>query len=217
MWSNIKNISSRLKEVIIEEVDETGQEVERDNEDILRALKSENDYYNNVNNEEIQIENTIEDVETDGSVESYYSKGMEENNKDTASTERISPAFLKPGNEQFKYESFLRLRNMLYLCLLLKKNPSIHVYRHHYLEEIKRRDRAANRSKVETSGDFFTERYDKLMKKLNFKMWRDKKTSNNDTATTDTKEEIDNASYSRKNVNSASRDYNRPRIRKSSI
>lgn len=40
---------------------------------------------------------------------------------------------IKNWNPDFQFRSFLRLRNLLYLCLMLKSNPSLRKLRHHYL------------------------------------------------------------------------------------
>ena len=40
---------------------------------------------------------------------------------------------IRKSNPNFQYASFLRLRNMIFLCLLLKTNPSLRKFRHHYL------------------------------------------------------------------------------------
>ena len=40
---------------------------------------------------------------------------------------------IKNWNPEFKFRSFLRLRNLLYLCLMLKSNPSLRKLRYHYL------------------------------------------------------------------------------------
>lgn len=56
---------------------------------------------------------------------------------------------LKQFNMDFKYESFLRLRNILYLCLLLEKNPSLRQYRHHYLVALKQKELEAKKVRTE--------------------------------------------------------------------
>ncbi len=40
---------------------------------------------------------------------------------------------IKKSNPHFKYEQFLRLRNMIFLCLMLKRNESLRKLRYHYL------------------------------------------------------------------------------------
>ena len=73
-----------------------------------------------------------------------------------------------PANINFEYKSFLRLRNIIYLALLLRKNPSLRKYRFHYLQEMKRRE-AAMKSRVQSSSELFNEKFEKLKQKLN---WR---------------------------------------------
>ena len=72
---------------------------------------------------------------------------------------------VKTGNLDFKYTSFLRLRNLIFLCLLLRKNPSLKQYRQHYLLQVKKDEEKANKNKPNQS---FTEFYEeKLAKKFN--------------------------------------------------
>jgi hypothetical protein len=145
------------------------------NEDIVMSLEAENEYYNNINDAEleaagVQVNANNDNDDDDESVESCINRGENKlpQSMDNASIYTLNPRMIKNSNEQFKYESFLRLRNVFYLCLLLKKNPSLRLYRHHYIEEVKKREKAANRSKVQSKSNFFSERYERLLRKLNF-------------------------------------------------
>lgn len=119
------------------------------NDDLIRTMGEENDYINI--NEDDEVSLGVRSQATD------------------ASAGARSQVTIKKGNDQFKYESFLRLRNIFYLCLLLKKNPTLQTYRYHYLQEVKRRDLASNRSKVESSSNFISMQYERLKIKLNLK------------------------------------------------
>lgn len=75
-------------------------------------------------------------------------------------------------NEHFEYKSFLRLRNIFYLALLLRKNPSLCKYRYHYLQEVKRREMSKKsriQSKTELFNEMFNEKYEKIKQKINWK------------------------------------------------
>lgn len=67
---------------------------------------------------------------------------------------------IKLTNRSFKYEKFLRLRNLLFLCLVLNKNPSLKKYRFHYLESMRKVYQNAKDSCVETKSDFLTRKLD---------------------------------------------------------
>jgi hypothetical protein len=71
-------------------------------------------------------------------------------NNDSSQTMRI-----KKGNEHFKYSSFLRLRNLIFLCLLLKKNPTLRKFRYHYLKEQAEKHRRNNLPHSESLGQYF--------------------------------------------------------------
>ncbi len=48
---------------------------------------------------------------------------------------------IKRSNPDFNYKSFLRLRNLFFLCLMLKSNPILRKFRHHYLVQKAKEDR----------------------------------------------------------------------------
>ncbi|CAF0841611.1 unnamed protein product [Brachionus calyciflorus] len=74
-----------------------------------------------------------------------------------------------PENKfHFKYESFLRLRNLIFLSLLLNKNPALRKYRYHYLNRVKQEEiDDPNYSNVETA-EAFIKRWGKFKKKFEF-------------------------------------------------
>lgn len=72
------------------------------------------------------------------------------------SPNQINPEFqrqtshkIKGSNPDFNYSSFLRLRNLFYLCLLLKANPSLRKFRHHYLANLSKKEFQKNFQEVE--------------------------------------------------------------------
>ena len=77
----------------------------------------------------------------------------------------------KKANDSFKYKSFLRLRNMIFLCLLLRKNPSLQRYRLHYLEVVRKEEREKLKEKSnQTAGEFLEEHFVKKFKTLKKKI-----------------------------------------------
>jgi hypothetical protein len=56
----------------------------------------------------------------------------------------------KKNNPDFNYQSFLRLRNLFYLCLVLKNNPGLRKFRHHYLHSMAKRTDYKQVVEVET-------------------------------------------------------------------
>lgn len=86
--------------------------------------------------------------------------------------ERKEPARTSGRNENFEYKSFLRLRNIIYLALMLRKNPSLRKYRFHYLVEVKKREEA-RRSRVQSSNELFNEMFSQRLEKFKQKIsWR---------------------------------------------
>ena len=143
-----------------------------------------------------QIEEEVEKVEeVEEDIAAYY----EENNEDSDDEYEddyenvgspVDPNDLEvlnraPANINFEYKSFLRLRNIIYLALLLRKNPSLRKYRFHYLQEMKRRE-AAMKSRVQSSGELFNEKFEKLKQKLNWRNFNLFKSSSTGTSSTDT-------------------------------
>jgi hypothetical protein len=81
-----------------------------------------------------------------------------------------SDQLIKPENESFNYKSFIRLRNLICLCLLLRKNPSLVKYRMHYLMKAKEEEEKLNKYKVQSFSEFYNQtinkNYEKLKKKI---------------------------------------------------
>jgi hypothetical protein len=151
------------------------------NEDIVMTLEAENDYYNNINENEVTATTSnadlppsittgssqCDDEDDVSSVESNVlnrGENKQPQSMDNASVYTLNPRIVKHSNDQFKYESFLRLRNVFYLCLLLKKNPSLRLYRHHYIEEVKKQE-----SKVQPKMSFFNDSFERFKRKMNWK------------------------------------------------
>ena len=86
--------------------------------------------------------------------------------------EKKEPARTSGRNENFEYKSFLRLRNIIFLALMLRKNPSLRKYRFHYLVEAKKREEA-RRSRVQSSNELFNEMFSQRLEKFKQKIsWR---------------------------------------------
>ena len=86
-------------------------------------------------------------------------------------SEPTSQHVIKQPNTNFKYTSFLRLRNMMFLCLLLKKNPSLRKYRQHYLLEMQRRQEIEmKKMRNQSFNEFYNERFKKFTNKINLKI-----------------------------------------------
>lgn len=64
---------------------------------------------------------------------SFYQNDNLESEDDVPTLTRQESIMIKKSNPNFQYSSFLRLRNLFYLCLLLKNNPGLRKFRHHYL------------------------------------------------------------------------------------
>jgi hypothetical protein len=147
-------------------------------------INNENNYYN-------ESDDTFDDVfeVNDDSMTNGLAADISKPNYD-----------IKTGNSDFKFESFLRLRNIFYLCLMLKKNPSLRMYRRHYLEEIRKRE-AAQFHKVQTSSQFFSENLERLLIKIKAKnrassskkqLVQPYETSTTNTNANDTDDELNN-------------------------
>ena len=74
------------------------------------------------------------------------------------------PQPIKSANKYFQYSSFLRLRNMMYLCLLLKSNPSLRKLRYHYLVRLSQTIKPA--VEVQTFGQFWDKKIGKRIEKI---------------------------------------------------
>lgn len=142
-------------EVIDEDEDET----------VPRKTKSElidDDYDENIN-EINQYEDQIDEEDED------EDEILEEEEEEE---ERKEPARTSGRNENFEYKSFLRLRNIIFLALMLRKNPSLRKYRFHYLVEAKKREEA-RRSRVQSSNELFNEMFSQRLEKFKQKIsWR---------------------------------------------
>lgn len=113
-------------------------------------------------------------------------------------------------NGNFEYKSFLRLRNIIYLCLLLRKNPSLRKYRYHYLQELRKKEQARKQNRVQSTAELFNEKFEKLKQKLNIKNFglfqRDNSSGTSSTNThQDFEDDIDN-NVDESNVVSSSND-----------
>ena len=141
-----------------------------------------------------QNEEEEEEEEVEENIAAYY----EENNEDSDDEYEddydnvgspVDPDLevlnRAPANINFEYKSFIRLRNIIYLALLLRKNPSLRKYRFHYLQEMKRRE-AAMKSRVQSSSELFNEKFEKLKQKLNWRNFNLFKSSSTGTSSTDT-------------------------------
>jgi hypothetical protein len=91
-------------------------------------------------------------------------KNESKKTKNTDAYRRQDSKILKNANPQFQFKSFLRLRNLFYLCLVLKANPSLKKFRHHYLLSIAKKD--FKNSSLEESSDISTIIKNKLFKRL---------------------------------------------------
>lgn len=69
-------------------------------------------------------------------------------------------------NFKFDYDSFRRLRNIIFLCLLLRKNPLLKKYRNHYLKELKSREAQEKLKQVESKSEFLARSYNTLKNKF---------------------------------------------------
>ena len=80
-------------------------------------------------------------------------------------------SLIKEGNEAFKYTSFLRLRNLIFLCLMLRKNPSLKRYRLHYLIQVKEEEeRLKGLRQRQTAAELIEEKIIKKFSKLKHKI-----------------------------------------------
>ena len=84
---------------------------------------------------------------------------------------KMNGSLIKQANDSFQYKSFLRLRNMIFLCLLLRKNPSLQRYRLHYLELVRKEEREklkekSNQSASEFLEEHFVKKFKTLKKKI---------------------------------------------------
>ena len=68
---------------------------------------------------------------------------------------------IKEENADFNYKSFLRLRNLICLCLLLRKNPSLAKYRMHYLLKVKEEEEKLEKFRVQTFAEFYNQTINK--------------------------------------------------------
>ena len=71
---------------------------------------------------------------------------------------------IKAWNKSFQYRSFLRLRNMMYLCLMLKSNPTLRRLRYHYLVQVTQNLRPE--VEVQTFGQFWDKKIGKRLEKI---------------------------------------------------
>lgn len=89
---------------------------------------------------------------------------IEENKSETSNDGET----FKSDNVTFNYKSYLRLRNLIYLCLLLKNNPSLKKFRYHYIkEENEEEERQRKRKKrAETFQEFYTSGFERFKTKF---------------------------------------------------
>lgn len=72
-------------------------------------------------------------------------------------------------SEIFNFKSFLRLRNLIFLYFLLKKNSFLVKYRYAYLHNLRSENQNPKFSKIESAKEFLNSRLNKIICKLGIK------------------------------------------------
>jgi hypothetical protein len=85
--------------------------------------------------------------------------------KDNEKTNEYNQVIEFKGNQDFKFSSFLRLRNLFYLCLLLRRNPSLKKLRYHYLVA-ETASRRLKQERVESFHEFYNKKLVKNIDKI---------------------------------------------------
>lgn len=77
---------------------------------------------------------------------------------------------IKRSNPNFQYTSFLRLRNLFFLCLMLKSNPTLRKFRHHYLVARSKEQQANSDVKVGKFSESLNKKLGKILIKAKDKL-----------------------------------------------